>query len=121
LWLLAPDGALDIGGVWLLRGGEHDHGHGHSLSHGERLDHDDADRIATRGGVVILEVFEEESRRFRLRAETGPLLAEASSTIVASPVFAAATSPGKPTAASLPRSPSNSITAAIAGSGCPRS
>ena len=41
-----------------------------------------AHRIATRSGVVNLEVFEDGvPPRFRLRAETGPSLAEASSTI----------------------------------------
>ena len=74
--------AVNIGSAWLLRGGGHDHGHGHSHGHGDRPDHDDAHRIATRSGVVILEVFEDGvPPRFRLRAETGSSLAETSSTI----------------------------------------
>ena len=45
------------------------------VTHIEGHDHDEAHRIATAAGVVILEVFEDGvPPRFRLRAETGPAL-----------------------------------------------
>jgi cation diffusion facilitator family transporter len=75
--------AVNIASAWLLSGGDHDHGHSHS--HGaahEGHDHDESHRIATRGGMVVLEVFEEGlPPRFRLRSETGPSLAAHSSVI----------------------------------------
>ena len=76
--------AVNIASAWLLSGGEHHHRHsrGHSHGHGEGHDPDEAHRIATRGGMVILEVFEDGvPPRFRLRAETGPALAAHSSVI----------------------------------------
>ena len=65
--------AVNIASAWLLSSGGHHHGHdhGHAL---EGHDHDEAHRIATAAGVVILEVFEVGVPRFRLRAETGPAL-----------------------------------------------
>jgi len=74
--------AVNITSAWILSGGEHHHGHshGHSHGHGKGHDHDEAHRIATRGGMVILEVFEDGvPPRFRLRSETGPSLAAHSS------------------------------------------
>jgi cation diffusion facilitator family transporter len=70
--------AVNIGSAWLLSGGNHHHGHGHGLAHG----HDEARRIATAAGVVVLEVFEDGvPPRFRLRAETGPVLEAGSATV----------------------------------------
>jgi cation diffusion facilitator family transporter len=66
--------AVNIASVWLLSGGEHQHGdrHGHAAGH----DHDESKRIATRDGDVVLDVFEDGvPPRFQLRAETGRKLA----------------------------------------------
>jgi cation diffusion facilitator family transporter len=68
--------AVNVASAWLLSSGEHHHGHGHS--HGpahEGHDHDEAHRIATGAGVVLLELFEDGVKpRFRLRVEVGPAL-----------------------------------------------
>ena len=51
-----------------------DQGHSHGRAH-EGHDHDEAQRIATAAGVVVLEVFEDRvPPRFRLRVEAGPAL-----------------------------------------------
>ena len=75
--------AVNVASAWLLSGGDHHHGHSHS--HGlaqEEHDHDESHRITTRGGVVILEVFEDGvPPRFRLRAETEAALAAQTATI----------------------------------------
>ena len=65
--------AVNIASAWLLRGGDHYHGHSHGNAH-EGHDHDVAHRIVTAGtGTVVLEVFEDGvPPRFRLRVETGP-------------------------------------------------
>ena len=68
--------AVNVASAWLLSGGEHhDHSHGHSHSHGPAHvghDHDEQREIATAGGFVALEVFEDGvPPRFRLRAITG--------------------------------------------------
>ena len=76
--------AVNIASAWLLSsGGHHDHGHGHSHGHGhahEGHDHDEAHEIATAGGMVSLEVFEDGvPPRFRLRGLGGSaLMAQAS-------------------------------------------
>jgi len=66
--------AVNVASAWLLSGGEH-HGHSHGHSHGhahEGHDHDEQREIATSGGFVALEVFEDGvPPRFRLRAITG--------------------------------------------------
>ena len=66
--------AVNIASAWLLSGGDHHH-HGHSHGHGHdhgAHDHDDAHRITTRSGEVILDVFEDGvPPRFRLHAEQG--------------------------------------------------
>jgi Co/Zn/Cd efflux system component len=64
---------VNIVSAWILSGGDHHHhGHSHGHSHGENYDHDDTQRIITRSGVVVLEIFEDGvPPRFRLRAETG--------------------------------------------------
>jgi cation diffusion facilitator family transporter len=72
---------VNIASAWLLSSGgnhhhDHSHGHGHGNTHGhdEEYGHDDTHPIATRGGSVLLEVFEDGvPPRFRLRAETGPV------------------------------------------------
>src|ERR1700726_4270764 len=77
--------AVNVASAWLLAGGEHhDHGHGHSHGHGhahEGHDHDEQHEIATAGGRVVLEVFEDGvPPRFRLSAISGIALdAQASS------------------------------------------
>jgi len=65
--------AVNVASAWLLSGSDHHgHSHGHERAHGEGHDHDEAHRIATRAGVLVLEIFEEGvPPRFRLRAETG--------------------------------------------------
>jgi cation diffusion facilitator family transporter len=64
--------AVNIVSAWLLSGGEHHHGHSHGHAHGAH-DHDEAHRIATDAGTVVLEIFEDGvPPRFRLRTETGP-------------------------------------------------
>jgi cation diffusion facilitator family transporter len=69
---------VNIASAWLLSGGEH-HGHSHGHSHGRAEGHDHHDqahRIVTRSGVVVLEIFEDGvPPRFRLRPEPGLLLA----------------------------------------------
>jgi cation diffusion facilitator family transporter len=73
--------AVNVASAWLLSGGDHHHGHSHAHSSAEEgADHDESHRIATQGGVIILEIFEDGvPPRFRLRSETGsPLAAESS-------------------------------------------
>jgi cation diffusion facilitator family transporter len=72
---------VNIASAWLLSGGEHpghSHGGGHSHAHGKGRtghSHDESHRIATRGGDVILEVFEDGAPpRFRLRAQSAMAL-----------------------------------------------
>ena len=72
--------AVNITSAWLLSGGEHGHSHGHGHGHGET--HDEEHRIKTPNGTLVLEVFEDGvPPRFRLRAETGPTLAAAATSI----------------------------------------
>jgi cation diffusion facilitator family transporter len=64
--------AVNIASAWLLSGGGHHHGPGHAH---EGHEHDEAHRISTDVGIVVLEVFEDGvPPRFRLRVETGPAL-----------------------------------------------
>jgi cation diffusion facilitator family transporter len=76
--------AVNIASAWLLSGGEHhghSHGHGHGHSH-EGHDHDETHEIATAGGRVMLEVFEDGvPPRFRLRAESGLALTVQTSSV----------------------------------------
>jgi cation diffusion facilitator family transporter len=66
--------AVNIASAWLLSSGGHHHGHAHGHAH-EGHDHDEAHRIATDFGGVILEVFEDGvPPRFRLRGEPGVTL-----------------------------------------------
>ena len=74
---------VNIASAWLLSGGKHAHGHGHShgLAHGAHA-HDESKRIATSGGAVILEVFENGvPLRFRLKRESGPALTASAASV----------------------------------------
>lgn len=74
--------AVNIASAWLLSGGNHHHGHSHGRGADEGHDHDESRRITTRGGTVVLEVFEGGvPPRFRLHSETGPALVAPSSVI----------------------------------------
>jgi cation diffusion facilitator family transporter len=80
--------AVNVASAWLLSSGDHrDHGHGHHHGHGhghahEGHDHDEQHEIATAGGRVALEVFEDDvPPRFRLRAISGPALTAQTSLI----------------------------------------
>jgi cation diffusion facilitator family transporter len=66
--------AVNITSAWLLSGGDHHHGHSHG--HGSADDdHDGSQRIATKAGTVVVEVFEDGvPPRFRLRSEQGSAL-----------------------------------------------
>jgi Co/Zn/Cd efflux system component len=74
--------AVNIASAWLLSGdGHHGHDHNHGHAHGEYA-HDEVRRIEAGLGTVILEVFEDGvPPRFRLRAETGPVLTAATSSV----------------------------------------
>jgi cation diffusion facilitator family transporter len=75
--------AVNIGSAWLLSGGNHHHGHGHGVAHGhEGHDHAEAHRMETAAGVAVLEIIEDGvPPHFRLRAETGQVLASRSATV----------------------------------------
>jgi cation diffusion facilitator family transporter len=79
--------AVNITSAWLLSGGNHQHGHGHSHGHGSgghgEHGHDETHRITARdGGVLTLQVFEDDvPPRFRLRANIAPNLIAARITI----------------------------------------
>jgi cation diffusion facilitator family transporter len=78
--------AVNVASAWLLSGGgHHDHGHSHGHAHGhphEGHDHDESHEIATAGGRVVLEVFEDGvPPRFRLRAVGGLALPARASSI----------------------------------------
>ncbi len=65
---------VNIASALLLSSGGHHHRHSHAHAHGEQ-DHDEAHRISTGVGIIVLEVFEDGvPPRFRLRVETGPAL-----------------------------------------------
>jgi cation diffusion facilitator family transporter len=65
---------VNVASVLLLSGGEHHHHHGHGHDHaGEAHDHDEAQRIETGDGAILLEIFEKGvPPRFRLSFESGP-------------------------------------------------
>ena len=81
--------AVNVGSVWLLGGGHshghgHGHGHGHSHGHGhaEHEHAEEAHRLVTPAGTVLLSVFEEGVPPvFRLQAEAGSSLPSANTTI----------------------------------------
>ena len=68
--------AVNVASAWLLSGGQHPgHSHGHGSTHVDH-DHDESKRIVTRGGAVVLDLFEDGvPPRFRLSVESGPALA----------------------------------------------
>jgi cation diffusion facilitator family transporter len=74
--------AVNIASACLL---SDDHHHGHSHSHARAHEgHDESRRFTTKDGDVVLAVFEEGvPPRFRLRAETGPELSAAATSIEA--------------------------------------
>jgi len=67
---------VNVASAWLLSSGDHHHGHSHGHDHGHgHDDHDESQRIETRDGTVVLDVFEDGvPPRFRLYTETGPAL-----------------------------------------------
>src|ERR1700682_4651866 len=74
---------VNVASAWLLSGGHH-HGHSHGHSHGHDHDHhgDEHRRIELGTGAVEIEVFEDNvPPRFRVRADTGVLLAASDVTI----------------------------------------
>jgi cation diffusion facilitator family transporter len=73
--------AVNITSAWLLSGGDHHHGHSHG--HGAADDdHDESQRLATKTGAVVVQVFENGvAPRFRLRSEEGPALQAGATTI----------------------------------------
>jgi cation diffusion facilitator family transporter len=73
---------VNIASAWLLSSSEHHgHSHGHGHAH-ESHDHDEKHEIATAGGLVVLEVFEDGvPPRFRLRAISGSALTAEGSSI----------------------------------------
>jgi len=79
--------AVNVASALLLGFGDHGHAHGHGHSHGHGTahaghDHDESQRIATRAGTVVLEVFEDGvPPRFRLRAEAGPAVTMQTATV----------------------------------------
>ncbi len=69
---------VNIGSAWLLGGGAgHHHGPGHGHSHDDGDGHGDGARVIDTGrGVLALEVFEDGvPPRFRLRTQSGSILA----------------------------------------------
>ena len=66
---------VNVASAWLLSGDDH-HGHGHNHgSVGAEHSHDESQRITTKDGDVVLEVFEDGvPPRFRLRADSAATL-----------------------------------------------
>ena len=63
--------AVNIASAWLLSGGDHHHGHSHG--HGASGGADESQRLATRDGSIVLDIFEDGvPPRFRIYADTGP-------------------------------------------------
>src|SRR5260221_5870302 len=73
--------AVNVASAWLLSGGHH-HGHSHGHSHDHDRHGEEHPRIELRTGAVEIEVFEDNvPPRFRVRADTGVLLAASDITI----------------------------------------
>ena len=71
--------AVNVGSVWLLGGHHHDHDHGHTHGHGHPGGHDEAHRLETISGPLVLSVFEDGVPPvFRLHSETSRSLEPAS-------------------------------------------
>jgi cation diffusion facilitator family transporter len=73
--------AVNVASAWLLSGDHHGHSHSHAPAH-EGHGHDESRRFTTKDGDAVLAIFEEDvPPRFRLRAETGPKLSAAATSI----------------------------------------
>jgi cation diffusion facilitator family transporter len=74
---------VNVASAWLLSGGHHfGHSHGHSQGHDHDHHGDEPRRIELGTGAVEIEVFEDNvPPRFRVRADTGVLLAASDVTI----------------------------------------
>src|SRR4030081_2450266 len=74
---------VNVASAWLLSGGHHHgHSHGHSQGHDHDHDGDEPRRIELGTGAVEIEVFEDNvPPRYRVRADTGVLLAAPDVTI----------------------------------------
>jgi len=67
--------AVNVASAWLLSGGDHHHGHahGHSHGHGAADAHDESQRLTTKDGSIVLDIFEDGvPPRFRIYVDTGP-------------------------------------------------
>ncbi len=67
--------AVNVASAWLLSSGDHHHGHahGHSHGHGDADAHDESQRLTTKDGSIVLDIFEDGvPPRFRIYADTGP-------------------------------------------------
>ncbi|HTY93049.1 MAG TPA: CDF family Co(II)/Ni(II) efflux transporter DmeF [Steroidobacteraceae bacterium] len=63
---------INLTSAWLLGGGDHGHGHSHGHGHGHGGADEPERGIGTRGGMLWLQVFEEDvPPRFRVRGEPG--------------------------------------------------
>ena len=63
--------AVNVASAWLLSGGDHHHGHSHG--HGANGAIDESQRLATKDGSIVLDVFEDGvPPRFRIYADGGP-------------------------------------------------
>jgi cation diffusion facilitator family transporter len=72
--------AVNVASAWLLSGGDHHHGHSHG--HGASGAADESQRLATRDGSFVLDVFEDGvPPRFRIYADAGPALLAATTSI----------------------------------------
>jgi cation diffusion facilitator family transporter len=79
---------VNIASAWLLSGGDHHHGHSHDHAHGHSHDpgtaeaHDESQRLTTKDGSVVLDIFEDGvPPRFRIYADAGPALSAAAISI----------------------------------------
>jgi cation diffusion facilitator family transporter len=67
--------AVNVASAWLLSGGDHHHGHahGHSHGHGAADAHDESQRLTTKDGSIVLDIFEDGvPPRFHIYVDTGP-------------------------------------------------
>jgi cation diffusion facilitator family transporter len=72
--------AVNVASAWLLSGGDHHHGHSHH--HGAADADDESQRLTTKDGSIVLDVFEDGvPPRFRIYAASGPALSAAAISI----------------------------------------
>jgi Co/Zn/Cd efflux system component len=72
--------AVNVASAWLLSSGDHPHGHahGHSNGHGAADAHDESQRLTTKDGSIVLDIFEDGMPpRFRIYADRAPALSAA--------------------------------------------